>query len=201
MTSTPEKEPAWVASALQGITHWIGHRRCLYRHYPLSEGALVAEVCNLIHANLSDEYLLKCEVQYSTLIPRDEAPAELTDRARADLVVFERMKNATNDSIARFIIEIKRASAPKAQIEADLRRLSAVRYLCRDIRTFCFIISEAQRPPRFVDKKGMSIRGKMKISGSDGYFRVRRTWKAAHAYTKRDKAQYACLIEVYPSPY
>ena len=198
MTSTLEKWPTWAERALQGVTYWIGHRRCLYRHYPLSEGALVAEVCNLIHANLPDKFSLMCEVQYSSLIHRDEKPTELTVRARADLVVVEKAKSSDDEAIPRFIIEVKRASAPKAQIDADLCRLSAVRGIRPDIRTFLFIISEAQRPTRFVDKKGMSIRGKKAIPQSKGHFRVRRTWKAAHAYTKRDRAQYACLIEIYP---
>ena len=93
MKNTLEKWPYWVQRALQGVTYWIGHRRCLYRNYRLSEGALVAEVCNLIHANLSDQKLLMCEVQYSKLLHRDEKPTELTvcanhslnpDRPQAD---------------------------------------------------------------------------------------------------------------------
>lgn len=198
MTSNLEKWPAWAERALQGITYWIGHRRCLYRHYPLSEGALVAEVCNLIHANLPDKHSLLCEVQYSSLIHRDEKPTELTVRARADLVVAEKAKNPEDEATPKFIVEVKRAAAPKAQIGADLRRLSAVRGIRPDIRTFLFVISEAQRPTRFVDEDGKSVLGRQAIPQSEGHFRVRRTWKAAHAYTKRDRAQYACLIEVYP---
>ena len=198
MTSTLEKWPTWAERALQGVAYWIGHRRCLYRHYPLSEGALVAEVCNLIHANLPDKFSLLCEVQYSSLIHRDEKPTELTVRARADLVVAEKAINPDDEATPKFIIEVKRAAAPKAQIDADLRRLSAVRGIRSDIRTFLFVISEAQRPTRFVREDGMSVLGKHTIPQSEGYFRVRRTWKAAHAYTKRDRAQYACLIEVYP---
>jgi hypothetical protein len=198
MASTLEKWPTWAERALQGIAYWIGHRRCLYRHYPLSEGALVAEVCNLIHANLPDKLSLSCEVQYSSLIHRDEKPTELTDRARADLVVAEKAINPDDEATPKFIIEVKWASAPKAQIDADLRRLSAVRGIRPDLRTFLFVISEAQRPARFVGENGMSVLGKHPIPQSEGHFRVRRTWKAAHAYTKRDRAQYACLIEVYP---
>jgi len=48
MTTSLNKRPRWTQRALQGVAYWMGHRRCLYRDYPLSEGALVAEVCNLI---------------------------------------------------------------------------------------------------------------------------------------------------------
>jgi hypothetical protein len=120
MSTTIEKWPFWLGRALQGITYWMGHRRCLYRHYPLSEGALVAEVCNLIHANLPDKFSLMCEVQYSKLLQRDEKPTELTVRARADLVVAEEARNSKDQLIPKFIIEVKRASAQTAQIDADL---------------------------------------------------------------------------------
>ena len=199
MKTTIKSWPKWMEKALQGVAYWIGHRRCLYRNYPLSEGALVAEVCNLIHANLSDNLLLLCEVQYSRFVGHDERPTELTERARADLVVAEEALQAGAEPIPKFIIEIKRAAAPTAQINADLRRLAAVRVVCPDIRTFLFVISEAQRPTRFVDEDGKSFLGKHEIPGSKGHYRIRRTWKAAHAFTKPDRAHYACLVEVYPT--
>jgi len=99
--------------------------------------------------------------------------------------------------LPKFIIEVKRASAPKAQIDADLRRLAAVRGAHPKIRTFMFLIAEARRPNRFVAKEGTSRRGRHEISDSNGYYRVRRTWKAANAFFHVDRAQYACLIEVY----
>ncbi len=87
MKSEPKKQPVWVERALQGVTYWIGHRRCLYRDYPLSEGALVAEVCNLIHANLPEDLQLLREVQYSTFVESDPMPKILQGRIRADLIV------------------------------------------------------------------------------------------------------------------
>src|SRR5688572_19778057 len=106
MTSSPKDLPAWVHKALQGITYWIGHRRCLYRHYPLAEGALVAEICNLIHANLPDRFLLKCEVQYSDFIGIDEKPTVLKERARVDLVIAQKSKKANKEPSPKFIIEV-----------------------------------------------------------------------------------------------
>lgn len=196
--------PSWVERALQGVTYWIGHRRCLYRHYPLAEGALVAEICNLIHANLADNLILDCEVQYATILP--DAPKQeglgegekvFAQRARADLVVSEKLADGSKDPSRRFIIEIKRASAGNGQIDADLRRLAECRRRYPDGRAFMFLIAEANRPVRFVNEKGSSRKGRQKIPKSAGNYRVRRTWKAAHAYSNVERAQYACLIEVY----
>jgi len=190
--------PAWAEKALQGVAFWIGHRRCLYRDYPLSEGALVAEICNLIHANLgANEYLL-CEVMYTKLLEGKAYPAELTARARADLVIATAKTLDEDASAAKFIIEVKRYKAGKAQIDSDLKRLAAVRRTHGKIRAFMFVISEAELPPRFVSSEGKSILGKHPIDGGPSHFRVRRTLKAAHAFNVRTTAQYACLIEVYP---
>lgn len=192
-----EKRPSWATRALQGVTYWIGHRRCLYRQYPLAEGALVAELCNLIHANLHPDYVLACEVQYAELLEGKPKPDLLTQRARADLVVSEKPEEKDGKLTPRFVIEVKRASAPKAQIDADLRRLAAVQLAHRDVRTFMFLIAEAHRPKRFVDDDGKSLTGKYSIPKSPGHYRVRRTLKAAHAYTEVANAQYACLLEIY----
>lgn len=193
-----KKQPRWAQRALQGVTYWIGHRRCLYRDYPLSEGALVAEVCNLIYANLSEDLELLCEIQYSSFVKHFPLPKILQGRIRADLVVAEKAASSDADPVPKFIIEVKRASSPQALITADLQRLVAARRLRPDIRAFLFVISEAKRPKRFVHHEGHSLSGKHAIPNSDGYYRVRRTWKAAHAFNKRDHAQYACFLEVYP---
>jgi len=198
MKAKLKKQPLWVQRALQGVAYWMGHRRCLYRDYPLAEGALVAEVCNLIYANLPENLQLLCEVQYSSFVKCDPTPEVLQGRIRADLVVSEKGGRNGADPIPKFIIEVKRASAPASQINADLSRLAAARRHRPDIRAFLFVISEAQRPRRFVHKEGRSILGKHKIPESDSHYRVRRTWKAAHAFKNREYAQYASLIEIYP---
>ena len=48
-----------------------------------------------------------------------------------------------------------------------------------------------------MNEEGHSIRGRHEIPKSEGYYRVRRTWKAAHAYTKREQAKsdYHSLLE------
>jgi hypothetical protein len=197
---TPKRDwPSWLERALQGLAYWTGHRRCLYKNYPLAEGAFVAELCNLIHANLPDRYSLYCEVQYSELIHRDERPTQLTERARADLVVYENVPHNSEgeEQHPKFIIEVKRSLAPKAQIDADLSRLMAVRAVLPGVKTYLVVIAEAQRPKRFVSEQGSSIRKRQTIDGRAGYFKVRRTLKAAHAYTKVERSQYACLVEVY----
>ena len=187
--------PKWAEVALQGVAYWIGHRRSLYPHYPLAEAALVAEACNLIHANLPDALELRCEILYRKLCKT--LPAELAGRARVDLAVGE--KQSGKKMKLRYVIEVKRASAATATINADLKRLAAFLEKRPSVRAFLFVLSEAHRPRRFVTDEGASIKGEHAIPNSNGVYRVRRTLKAAHVFNVRDKAIYACLIEVFGS--
>lgn len=197
--STTRDWPSWLERALQGLAYWTGHRRCLYRNYSLAEGAFVAELCNLINANLPDRYLLLCEEPYSEFLEDEKRPTILTKRSRADLVVYEMVKttDGATEHHASFIIEVKGATAPKSQIDADLTRLMAVRKVAPGIRTYLVVVAEATRPKRFASDRGSSITKRQTIDGIPGYFKVRRTLKAAHAFTKIEKSQYACLIEAF----
>lgn len=191
--------PWWLGRALQGLTYWIGHRRCLYRNYPLTEGAFVAELCNLIHANLPDKFSLVCEEQYRKRMNRSKRSPQLVERSRVDLAIYKKITLSNGDVKfhPKYIIEVKRASAQKAQIYADLKRLIAVRSVLPKIKTYLVVVAEAQRPKLFVSSKGKSIKKHQTLKGVNGYFKVRRTFKAAHTYTKVERIQYACLVEAY----
>jgi len=198
-----EKWPTWAERALQGLAFWIGHRHALYRDYPLSEGALVAESCNLIFANLLPDEVLLCEERYSRLVPHGQWPTRLGQRSRADLVVvtgIKKMHAEESGSLlpyARAVIEVKRGSASRAQIDEDLKRLAALKAANTNVRAFLFLVSEARRPRRFVSSEGRAKLGKYKILTTNSHYRVRRACKAASAFSGTDSAHYACIIEVF----
>jgi hypothetical protein len=187
--------PAWATLALQGLSYWIGHRQSLYGSYPLSEGALVAELCNLISANLPHTERLECEVMYSTLLNETSPPeGVLTEKSRADLVI----RRAINGK-PRFVVEVKRSAAGNEQINNDLKRLAEIRRRLPTVRSYFFLISEGVRPQRFVSANGGSIKGVQEIPESQGHFRTRCTLKAIPIFSNPDIGQYCCLIEVFAS--
>jgi hypothetical protein len=197
------KWPAWAEKAMQGLAFWIGHRHALYRQYPLSEGALVGEVCNLIYANREPGEDLLCEQQYSFLLPDGMWPTILGPKARADLVVTtQATARATTirPEHIHAVVEVKRANAPTAQINDDLKRLAAFKTALPQARAFLFLIAEAQRPRRFVAPEGKAILGKTAIPGTRTHYRVRRACKAAAAFSGKETAHYACIIEVFNDP-
>lgn len=201
MVVNNDRCPNWAEKALQGLTFWIGHRHSLYPKYPLGESALVAEICNLIFANLHPDEVLLCEKQYSRLMPAGQCPHGV--QARADIVVITGLSYAEADSRQSLagnllaVIEIKRASAPKNQIDEDLKRLAELKRCNPKARALLFVIAEARLPRRFVTAEGKAILGKQNIPRHEGHFRVRRVCKAAASFSGKKSAHYACIIEVF----
>lgn len=200
-TPLPERQ-RWLEHALQGLAFWIGHRHSLFRDYPLAEGALVAEACNLIQANLPHTLVLFPECLYKNLT-RDQRPVTgIGAKARADLVLCDVAARplGREGHIAahtKFVIEVKRGNASTQAVNDDLKRLhSFLENSTAGTRCFLLVVSESRAPTRFV-KEGVSRLGSHEIPGTNGQFRVRRSVKAAASFSGKTSAHYVCLIEVF----
>lgn len=172
----------WSNPLLQGLAFWLGYRTQLYRFYPLSEGAIVNEAASLIHGNLEDKFNLECEVMYKRL------GVSKAGQTRADIVIKKGKKIDT-------VIEVKRASSSATKIKNDLVRLAKVNNAKKLSRCYLLLVSQGQIPQDFVDANTGEASG-IEIYG-DGYTaKVRRLCKASASFKKKEKANYACLIEV-----
>lgn len=204
MGSLLPKRQKWLEHALQGLAFWIGHRHSLFNGYPLTEGALVAEACNLIQANLPHYFILLPECMYRNLIPLNTQIEGVTGQSRADLVLCDSVARSIGregnvSGSVRFVIEVKRASASNSEINSDLLRLHNFLSATQNgARAFLFIVSESNAPSRFV-KSGKSWLGAHEIPKCTGNFRVRKTVKAAASFSGKEKAHYVCLIEIFLS--
>lgn len=199
--SLPERQK-WLEHALQGLAFWIGHRHSLFKDYPLSEGALVAEACNLIQANLPHDLVLMPECMYKNLVGAGAVVQGVGALARADLVLCDVAAKAVGrdgnlSAHTRFVIEVKRGNASTQLVNDDLTRLHAyLRIATPGTRCFLLVVSESLAPKRFV-KEGKSILGVHPIPKSTGHFRVRRSVKAAASFSGKETAHYVCLLEVF----
>lgn len=197
----PERQK-WLEHALQGLAFWIGHRHSLFKDYPLSEGALVAEACNLIQANLPHDLVLMPECMYKNLVAVGSVVDGVGSQARADLVLCDIAakkigREGNVSAYTKFVIEVKRGNASMQSINEDLSRLHAFLQTAKQgIRCFLFIVSESRAPGRFV-KDGRSILGEHSVPGTTGNYRVRRTVKAAASFSGKESAHYVCLLEVF----
>lgn len=197
----PER-PRWLEIALQGLAYWIGHRQSLFGSYPLTEGAMVAEACNLIFANLPKDLVILPERLYKNMVSPATSTCFDETLLRADLVICDNHVNQTDSSSnifgsIKYVIEIKRGSASNQLINSDLKRLYDFKEAYGfDIRCLMFIISEGNSPRRFV-KDGKSILAWNEIPDCLGYYRVRRTMKASPSFSNRVNAHYVCMLEVF----
>jgi hypothetical protein len=198
MNDSDDNWPKWVAKALQGVAFWVGHRRSMYSSYALSEGALTAELCNLIYANLQKDYRLRCELSYEKFLPDGVKPADIVSGKRVDLSVWKRylVVNGRYRRRPIYVIEVKRANAGKTRIDQDLQRLAFVVKESDEIRAFLFVISEGKRPQRFVNERGHAKNKHVKIVGTNSTYSVLQVWKASRSFSSVEEAHYACLIEV-----
>jgi hypothetical protein len=175
--------PSWSEPLLQGITFWIGYKKQLYRHYPLSEGAIIGEACHIVYANISESDSLICEKMYKEMGIRGAG------QTRADLVIID--KTTQKEKI---IIEVKRNSASGKLINDDLKRLAEVKKTKKNVRCFLLLVSQSLRPKAFVNDNGMAV--KKTFPFTDFHANVRRACKATGSFKGKDSAHYACLIEV-----
>ncbi len=147
----PERQK-WLETALQGLAFWIGHRHSLYRHYPLPEGALVAEACNLIQANIPDSMVLFPECMYRNLVAEGIQLQGIGNQARADLVVCESVaksigRDGNLSQHVRFVMEMKRGGSNVQSINTDLIRLhTLLESSPADVRAFLIIVAESRAP-------------------------------------------------------
>jgi hypothetical protein len=167
----------------------------------MSEGALAAELGNLIHAHLrdKDKFSLHYEQSYLKLLPDGVKVKDITDQARSDMSIWEHYtpKGAKRRRrTPRYVIELKRASAANARIDLDLRRLAAIAENSENVRAFLCVASEENRPKRFTNENGIALKEKFDINGTQSIYIVTSIQKAAFLFNDRDRAHYVCLIEV-----
>ena len=192
--------PWWLRRALLGTCFWMGHRRSLYREYPLGESAMIAELSNLLFANLPTGLKLVCEVQYSKLLDIPDKETEFTEKSRVDLCVCGPVKKGEEPlEKVQCVLEVKRGSASKAAVDNDLRRLLELKMARPGVRAFLLLVSEGRRPDRFVTSKSFAVRKKLAITETNGHCYVRAVMKAVPAVKSLDNAHYACAIEVLPN--
>jgi len=193
-----DRLPNWTEELLTGLAFWVGYKRQYYRHYPLSEGAIVAESLSLLNAKISSQKLLP-EVQYKNLCPVDNSNNFNLERADIVITNTKSKKNEDLSGDIDCVIEVKRYSAGEILIERDLERLAKLLYYSNKHKIRCFLIVVAQnkKPKKFITGKGNAEKKNLPLSF--GYeASVRRVCKATASFGKNSMkhANYAYLIEV-----
>jgi len=189
-----EKIPDWTDNVLQGIAYWIGYKKQYYRFYPLTEGAIVAEMLSLLSTSQSGyKSQIHAEVMIKNICKKS------TSKKRFDIVISEETLSENN---IQSVIEVKRLEAPKKELEKDFKKL--IKYLScienNNVRAFVILVSQNTKPTEYISAKGNAKKRTYNIAGYDNYYlKVRRVCKATNKfYTEKNnkKANYVCLFEI-----
>jgi hypothetical protein len=196
--------PEWLQNSLQGITFWLGYRSAIYPNLGHTEAAIVAELHHLLHIKIGKRDKLDCEITFGRLyVNREGVPETTKPKQRVDLVVSTRgARNGENRRAVKFIIEVKKASAAHTRIQADLRRLAAIKKMSKQVRTILLVVSEGKRPTPFVGDDDRCLQGVHPIpnTGDGATFEVRESYIAIGNRNGSAFTYYACAIEVNCDP-
>lgn len=185
--------PKWLARAMQGVTYWMGLRDSYFGSYHLTEGAIVAELCNLIAAHLPDDLKLSPEYKIEKLTG---VPVKGRGRKPSfDLAIEEKRPGRPSPPLV--CVEVKRLSG--GDYEADIDKMADVRKDGAGTwRAFVLITSQAERPEDLVTAKGLAPRGgDFETKKGKTKYRVKRVCKALHTQKADSVSGYwACLLEL-----
>jgi hypothetical protein len=190
--------PSWTVGSLQALAYWIGWSHERYPHWPLSEGAMVAEAQALIAARLPDSLVALAETPTKYLVSEDAVDLR---SGRVDLLLARRIGGRRPERselrlAASDLIEVKRGQAPWAEIEKDLVRLAClVKSLPQSCRAFLVVGCEAGHVPSKFVNDGVAIRILGRVSG--GIYRTRRVWAASPARSRTSSVHLVVLVEVF----
>lgn len=196
--------PSWTDTVLHGLSYWIGHRRAYFGDYPLLEGAITAEMCNLINSKIdhSNDGHLYCEVMYRHITGVIEP-----DQRRVDLLIAKTEKFLPNvegrdlQDTLDMVIEVKRGSASKTEITKDLQRLAHIKDIKPNVRAFLIVVSEGKLPNHyewFAESANDVVASKkaIKIEGKNAECKVRRVCKVTSSLKSKTSFHSAILVEV-----
>jgi len=208
--SAPHKEiQLTLQEAMQGICYWVAHRHSYYYKHPLPEGAIVAELANLIEGRLPAGQHLYCEIMMRHFLHKPYSHA-FSDR-RADLIITSE-KNKPKEykdhyfaDTVNTVIELKRGVAAKMYIDGDLRRLAEIKRFKPELTTYLMIVSEYNLPRQYnwfakSDLRAnaadaVAAKQRIYIDAIEGDVVVRRVCKAM-ASSKAKQVHSAVLVEV-----
>lgn len=183
----------YIEDSLQALAFWVGYQHQIYRHHILPEGAIVAELARMIDGIVKNGAQTHCERMYRELVNI----GDWNNNERVDIALIEEKK----DAHVLAMIEVKRASSPVKEFEADIAALSKFKMHNPGALTFVVVVSQAKRPRKWVNDKGVAIRKMMqtKLTDDQGLpfqYKVVRALKSGCSFKSIDRANFCCLIKV-----
>ena len=131
---------------LQGTAHWVSYKKQYYAGNLLTEGAIVAEIAQLIATFLPDNEKFECEKMYQ------ELDVFIEDQTRIDIVIgkwkkVDGKKVLINNHI-HSAIELKRYENNWDFIQNDFEKLWRLKRKLKNIRLFVVLVGQGKLPKK-----------------------------------------------------
>lgn len=183
--------PKYYAPVLQAITHWVAYKREYFHNHLLPEGAIVAELTQLLSAKIDFKHRIDCEVMYKDI---DNSIAK---SIRADITIS---KTVDGKEPQKDVVEVKRYENKDDfnKILDDSEKL-AILSKSPNIRLFQIVVGQRKQPTELITSNNNAKKGNLYKRGKDIDVRAR-ICKKAYSCTKKDTASgvYALLLEINP---
>ena len=200
----PEKIPDWTVRSLQSLAFWIGWSHARYSRWPLSEGAMVAEMQAAVATFLPSDLVALAEVPTTEVVRN--ASDVITRGGRIDLLIVKRDEDGRCPGKrqlaehANVVVEVKRSQASWAEIAKDIDRLAEIAAkLPAGGRCFLVVCSEGgqKRCAKIFSSENTARNGKFQTS--QAVYRTRRVLSASPSAKESRDAHLVALVEVTPN--
>lgn len=182
--------------SLQALAYWVAYKQQYYANSLLPEGAIVAELTQLLSSNIDSGLRVECEKMYK------EIDYTIKDGGRADIIIGAKgkLKDKKGSKISKDelheVIEVKRYEGSFNRLVNDMEKLSVLNINGTDVRKYLVVIGQKKLPEKIFKDTHNVIR--KNIYTGDGSFKaIPRIGKKAYP-TKKESTSgaYAALIEI-----
>lgn len=182
--------------SLQALAYWIAYKQQYYANSLLPEGAIVAELTQLLSSNIDNSMRVECEKMYK------EIDNTITHGERVDIIIGTKgtLADKKGSKISKEniheVIEVKRYEGAYKRMIKDMEKLSALNIEGTDGRKYLVVVGQKKLPDKIFNNT-QNVKRTNIYQGDKQLQAVPRLGKKAYP-TKKESTSgaYAALIEI-----
>lgn len=190
--------PKYWNEILQGLSYWIAYKKQYFKDHLLTEGAIVAELTQLLSAKIESNMRIECERMYKEINP------QIIDQSRVDILIGKKTNDKyKNGKIKKLmpnelleIIEVKRYEGDWKKVEVDFEKLFKLKKNLPNTRLFQIVVGQEKLPDKIFNSKHNLMRRSIYNGNVELKTLPRLSKKAFSTKKESEKGVYSILIEI-----
>lgn len=189
--------PHW-EKVLQGLSHWVAYKKQYFDAHSLPEGAIVAELTQLLSAKLPNNLIVECERYYKDFYGSDnENRVDICIGEKPSKGEFKYGRRVQLDGLKE-IIEVKRLNNDFSPVRKDFNKVYDLK--CKlipkfEIKTYVLVVGQ-NGLSEYLFKGSNTLKRDLSKEGSNFEAKTKMTKKAYNTSKLAMHVSYAALIEV-----